>query len=107
MRKALSQRLEDRYVDACSEFGDESWQAKSVKKQLDEELAREDETLNSWIKSGQVGPSFRRHVGDRVLKDGKIHKIEVDGSLTNLEPIKRKKDASKTRTVFETGPSAK
>ena len=99
MQKSLSQRLEDRWIDACAEYGDESWQAKSVRKQLDEELAREDRVLNDMIKTGVVGPSFRRTVGDRVLKDGEIHRIEADDSLTNLEPKKVKKNAPKIRKV--------
>ena len=99
MQKSLSQRLEDRWIDACAEYGDESWQAKSVKKKLDEELEREEQVLNDMIKTGIIGPSFRRTVGDRVLEDGRVHRLEGDGSLTNLEPKKEKKRASKTRSV--------
>ena len=108
MRKSLSQRLEDRYIDACSEFGDDSWQAKSVKKQLDEELEREERVLNTKIKTGEIAVNLRNKPTDRILKDEKVYRLEEDGSLTPLEPVKeKKKDAPKIRQMPKQSKGAK
>lgn len=96
MNKSPLQRLEDRYIDCCAEFGDDSEQAQSVLRQVDKAKFKEFQTTMGRIKTGEIALSPRRNIGDLQFDGKEISRI---GGEPEPKIVSRSAAASRMRII--------